>query len=175
MKITITSDIRKLQVNFPDTATAIALENRLFAEINKAVENIYAASVTEKNEIQEQEEPCVYVPAEKPVDHNEQDVEARKYWGLFRIVCPNCGDVHEFGVKRENGISYYRCAKCGEKYVFESEMELVPVDVYCPNCQNACTVRTNDTGNTVSLTCVSCKSVIDAFWNAKKHRYETEV
>lgn len=42
MKITIESDIRKMQVNLPDTSTTMAVERSLFAMLNGVVESYYS-------------------------------------------------------------------------------------------------------------------------------------
>lgn len=181
MKITVTSDIRIMQVNLPDTAAAIATEHSLFAMLDIAVQKYYSEKDTsgkieekqpvEPERIETTETPEVYT---YPTEQTPVQSEPKKYWGLFRIICPNCGNLHEFGVKRENSISCYRCNKCGEQYDLSDEIKLVLVDFHCPNCQESATIRTNDTNNTLNITCMSCKSPVDAFWNAKKRRYETE-
>lgn len=182
MKIIVTSDIRRMQVNLPDTAAAIATERSLFAMLDIAVQKYYSEKgASEKVEEKQHAEPERTETPETPevytypMEQTPVQSEPKEYWGLFRIVCPNCGNLHEFGVKRENAISYYRCNKCGEQYDLNDEIELVPVDFHCPNCQNSATIKTNDTADAINITCVSCKSPVDAFWNAKKRRYRTEV
>lgn len=116
------------------------------------------------------------VPAEPEPQPAEQiRCDARRYiFGLFHIICPNCGKVSDFGVKKTHPLHMFTCRGCGESFSFGDEMELVRADLYCGKCGDAYWVHTNAAGNCVDVSYKTCGAEIDAFYNAKKRMYQME-
>lgn len=122
----------------------------------------------------EQENSQTGATPEQPIVWTNTDCdEPRKpqgYYGLMHIICPDCGEEHDFGIRKENPIRDFKCKKCGGRFDMY-DMKIHKANLYCEKCGAAYFVKTNATGDIVTVGCKGCGAPIDAFWNEHDNEY----
>ena len=107
-------------------------------------------------------------PEKKQTDKPNKTIhcEERGYSGFLHIRC-KCGVEKDFFTKA--GLSFYKCAECGEKTELK---DLKPVFLNC-ECGERIRYFTNETAEMFDLNCIDCGQPVAMKYNEKKKRYET--
>lgn len=117
-----------------------------------------------------------YVPPEPPAHPMckcalpEQDTtppkkSSQSYYGFLYIRCEHCGKTKGFCTKKP--LKIYHC-DCGH----ETQLENLKVaEVFCNNCEQFFTYRTNIKDYNFVINCVHCESPVDMILNKPKTKY----
>ena len=138
------------------------LEKYIFLIQVPAVED---AGFKEKIAEMVQSVPAAAKGSEKKVEEPRRIIhdEEKQYSGFLHIRC-KCGAEKSFFTK--SGLSFYKCAKCGE------QTELKLAFLHC-ECGERLRYFTNETEKMFDLNCIDCGQPIAMKYNEKKNLYET--
>ena len=141
------------------------LEKYIFLIQVPAVED---AGFKEKIAEMIQSVPAAAKGSEKKVEEPRRIIhdEEKQYSGFLHIRC-KCGAEKSFFTK--SGLSFYKCAKCGE----QTELKDLKLAFLHCECGERLRYFTNETEKMFDLNCIDCGQPIAMKYNEKKNLYET--